>query len=178
VPPMTFVDIHYHRPPDRRTVFHQRLVHRTPDVLVTLMEETPLDRPVRVGGATVLEAGASVVWFTFPGAWHDIGRFHTRDGRFTGWYANVLTPVRFLDDTTWETTDLFLDVFLEPAGAVHLLDADELAEAEARGDVTAAQAAAAREEADRLVGLARSDAWPPPVVDRWPLERARAAADG
>ncbi|NIP82533.1 MAG: DUF402 domain-containing protein, partial [Gemmatimonadetes bacterium] len=70
----------------------------------------------------VLDTGAPAVWFTFPGAWHDIGRFHTRSGTYTGAYANILTPVQFLDERTWETTDLFLDVFVGLDGTVHLLD--------------------------------------------------------
>lgn len=173
---MTFVDIHYHRPPERRDTFHQRLVERTPETVVTYLERTPMERALRVDGRVVLEDGAPVVWFTFPGAWHDIGRFHDRKGRFTGIYANILTPVEFLDDATWSTTDLFLDVFVTPAGVAHLLDAHELAEAEAEGWIDAELAASARREADRLLALARAGHWPPPVVDRWTLERVRAAA--
>lgn len=175
---MAIVDIHYHRPPDRRDVFHQELVHRTPDVVVTYLEDTPMDRPLRVDGHVVLEAGSPVVWFTFPGAWHDIGRFHTTDGRYTGTYANILTPVRFLDTDTWETTDLFLDVFVTPAGEAFLLDSDELDRAVGEGWIDTALAAAARREADRLLALARDGLWPPAVAEAWTLDRAREAAGG
>lgn len=175
---MPFVDIHYHRPPDRRDVFHQQLVERAPDLVVTYLDRTPMSTPLHVQDRVVLEDGAPVVWLTFPGAWHDIGRFHDRQGRFTGIYANILTPVEFLDDHTWSTTDLFLDVFVAPDGEAHLLDADELAGAEAEGWIDAGLAMAARREADRLLALARAGHWPPPVVEQWTLERVRAGLRG
>jgi predicted RNA-binding protein associated with RNAse of E/G family len=172
------VRIRYRRPPDREDVFIQRLVQRTPDCVVTLMRHTPLAAPLHVGGRVILEDGAPVVWFTFPGAWHDIGRFHTAAGTFTGLYANILTPVRFLSAGEWETTDLFLDLWRDADGGVHVLDADELAAARAGAWIDAAAADAARREADRLVAAARAGAWPPSIVGAWPLERALAAAAG
>jgi predicted RNA-binding protein associated with RNAse of E/G family len=45
---------------------------------------------------------------------------------FTGYYANILTPVRFHSPLDWETTDLFLDVWLDADGSATLLDEDEL----------------------------------------------------
>lgn len=133
-----------------------------------------------VDGAAVLEPGAPVVWFTFPGARHDIGRFHTRDGRFTGCYADILTPIELQRGPDgvdgWRTTDLFLDVFLSRTGEVRLLDRNELEAAVARGWVDGPTARTAEEEADRLMAAARAGRWPPPVVDAWPLERARAVA--
>src|SRR5690606_17262536 len=98
------VRIHYLRPPDRARVYVQRLVHRAPDVVVTYVERTPLARTMVVDGEVALEPGAPAVWFTFPGAWHDIGRFHRLDGTFTGFYANVITPVEFVADDAWRTT--------------------------------------------------------------------------
>ncbi len=139
------------------------------------MPAAGVTRPTIVAGQTVLEPGSPVVWFTFPGARHDIGRFHTLDGEFTGCYANILTPVERHGDT-WRTTDLFLDVFLGLDGEVHILDRDELEEAVARGWVEEGTARDAEEEAGRLVEAARAGSWPPAIVDAWPLERAREAA--
>lgn len=130
-----------------------------------------------VAGQPVLEADSPAVWFTFPGQWHDIGRFHRPDGTFTGYYANILTPVSIERDV-WETTDLCLDIFVTPAGAIHLLDVDELKEAERAGWIGAELGERARAEADRLVRLARDGDWPPAVARDWTLDRARAAATG
>lgn len=169
------VRIHYQRPPDREQLFVQRFVHETPEVVVTLMEHTPLPRPMRIGGQTALEDGAPVVWFTFPGERHDIGRFHRADGSFTGLYANILTPVHFRTPRVWETTDLFLDVWLGPDGAPRILDGEELEEAVARGWLDEQTARTARTEANRIARAARAGAWPPPPVHEWTLERARRA---
>lgn len=173
---MTDVRIHYLRPPGRQELYTQKLVHRGDDVVVTLLERTPLRRPLRVGDAVVLEDGAPVVWFTFPGAWHDIGRFHRADGRFTGIYANILEPVRFLGPAEWEATDLFLDVWLGADGRAALLDEDELDEALAAGWIDAATGRRARAEAERLLAEAERGEWPPRVVEEWTLDAAQSAA--
>lgn len=167
------VHVHYHRPPDREEVFEQRVIAWTPDCVVTLLDAARLSRPMRIDGALALEAGSPIVWFTFPGAWHDIGRFHTADGAPTGLYANVLTPVAFEAPDRWRTTDLFLDVWRDARGAVQLLDEDELAAALGAGWIDDATAAAARAEAARILDGAERGTWPPPIVDAWTLERAR-----
>ena len=172
----TSVEIHYLRLPDRRTVFRQLLVHRTEQCLVTLMPATELARPVHAGDAVVLEPNAPAVWFTFPGLWHDIGCFHTADGRFTGYYANVLTPVEFRGPNEWETTDLFLDVWVgADDGSVVVLDEDELEAALRDGNIDGELADAARAETARVTAAAARGEWPPDIVRTWTLERARDA---
>ncbi|MCG6955466.1 MAG: DUF402 domain-containing protein [Gemmatimonadetes bacterium] len=166
------VRIHYLRPPQQMQVFDQRFVLDRDDVKVTLAEAMPFDAPMRIDGQVVLEHGSDVVWFTFPGLWHDIGRFHRADGTFTGIYANILTPPEMSDDE-WHTTDLYLDVWLPPGGTAVLLDADELDEALGREWIDGPTADRARAEADRLLDAARAGSWPPPVVNEWTLERCR-----
>ena len=168
------VRIHYRRPPDLAQVFDQAVVLERDDVIVTLADKIDFAPPMRIDGAVTLEHGSSVVWFTFPGAWHDIGRFHTADGTFTGYYANVLTPVE-IDGRTWNTTDLYLDVWLTPDGAVRVLDEEEFDEAVGRELVDPETAERARAEASSLVRRAEAGTWPPPVVKEWTLERALAA---
>lgn len=170
--------IHYLRPPDRLRIHEQWLVHDAPDVKVTLATDLALDAPVAVDGQPILEAGSDVVWFTFPGAWHDIGRFHDARGKFTGVYANVLTPVEIGEGHVWHTTDLFLDVWIPAGGEPAILDRDELDEAQERGWVDAATADRAEEEAETLTVWARQGSWPPGVVAAWTRERARAALEG
>jgi predicted RNA-binding protein associated with RNAse of E/G family len=174
---LTEVDIHYTRPPGRTTVFRQHVVQRTDDCVVTLLDHADIRRPVMVRGAAVLEPGAPVVWFTFPGHWHDVGRFHTADGRFTGMYANVLTPVEFITPAHWATTDLFLDVWVDEKGA-ELLDAEELNAALGERAVTSELADRARAEAAALIRAAGEGTWPPAICREWTLERARAKVHG
>ncbi len=167
------VRIHYHRPPDRLQVFEQLLVHDGQDVKVTLAEPVDFDPPLCIHDAVVLETGSPVVWFTFPGKWYDVGRFHRADGTFTGLYANLLTPPE-IHGLEWRTTDLFLDVWIPaPGNDACVLDEDELDEAVKKGWVTPETAVRVRREARRLVNGARERAWPPPVVYDWTLERCR-----
>ncbi len=134
-----------------------------------------MERTVYVGAAIILEPASPVVWFTFPGAWHDIGRFHRADGTFTGLYANILTPVEFADELTWSTTDLFLDIWF-PAGESTsvVLDREEFVEAVDRRWITETQQRAAEQEVQRIIEQYQQHAWPPREVTDWTLERARA----
>lgn len=169
------VRIVYRRPPDREETFVQEVIQRGDDVTVTFLPRTPLSRPMLVDGVAVLEAGSPVVWFTFPDRYHDIGRFHTAEGVYTGLYANVLTPVRMDDAGGWVTTDLFLDIWLPPGGEPAVLDRDELAEAVAHAWIAPEEAARAEAEAARIVDAHRRGGWPPAVVHHWTLERVREA---
>lgn len=167
------VTIRYRRLPDREQIFEQLLVEDAGEYVVTLLESAPLARPVVVDGRVVLEPGAPVVWFTYPGLRHDIGRFHLADGTPTGIYANVLTPVR-MEGLEWETTDLCLDVWAGVDGRVEILDREEFDEARNRGWIDEPTATAALEEATALARAAREGRWPPAHVREWDLERARA----
>ena len=173
------IEIVYRRPPDRVRIFRQQLVHSGDAGVVTYLEAAEVPGPVRDdAGRVILEPGAPIVWFTFAGAWHDIGRFHLADGSFTGLYANVLTPVE-MGGSRWDTTDLFLDVWLaQGAPTPSILDRDELDEAEREGWLDASTAERARREADRLCRLHEARAWPPPIVGEWTLALTRAALAG
>ena len=165
------VSIHYLRVPDRLRVYDQRVVVRRDDVVVTLSEPIETSAPLVTNGEVMLERGSLAVWFTFPGAWHDIGRFHRADGRFSGLYANILTPPE-MDGPVWRTTDLCLDIWWPSGGTLTLLDEDELEAAVRDGHLSQATARRARDEADGLVALAAAGAWPPPIVEEWTLERS------
>lgn len=167
------VHIHYLRPPDDRRVYTQHLLLDRDDVKVTLARDVDFDSPVRVHGRPVLEPGADAVWFTFPGRWHDIGRFHLADGTFTGLYANILTPPTFEEDgSVWTTTDLFLDLWIDRAGAISVLDREQLERAVRRDLLDPELAERARDEASNLQEAHRAGRWPPDVVYEWTRERA------
>ena len=169
------ITIRYGRLPDRISVFDQVIVEETAECIVTLIDRSILPRPVTAGGEVILEPHGPAVWFTYPGRWHDIGAFYLKDGTFTGYYANVLTPVR-IDGDRWETMDLCIDVWMAADGRVALLDEDEFDEAIERGWMDDDTARAAREEAEHLVAEARAGRWPSEHVRSWDLERARRAA--
>lgn len=172
------MDIHYQRPHKGATTFRQQVLEATAEAVVTFQPRTRLEGPVLVESEPILEPDSPAIWFTFPGTWHDIGLFHLADGRLTGVYANVLTPVELVGPTEWRTTDLYLDVWIPTAagGRPTVLDEDELSAARERGLVDEGVAERARQEAASLIDAAAAGTWPPPVVGQWNLPRARAAA--
>ena len=165
------VAIHYRRPPDHVSIYDQRVVHEAPDAIITLSDPLVLAEPITVNGDPGLEHGSRALWFTFPGVWHDIGRFHRADGTFTGVYANILTPL-VVEGPIWHTTDLWLDVWIRPGEPAVLLDEDEFDVGRLAGHIDEQTARRARNEADRLLALAGRGEWPPPLVQEWTLERA------
>lgn len=168
------VTIHYLRPPDHLQTFRQPIIHQSPEVIVTFSRNIRVSSPMELDGEVVLETRSDIVWFTFPRLWHDIGRFHNAAGAFTGFYANLLTPVEMLPGDVWRTTDLFLDIWMKPGQAPKLLDEDELQDALDAGALKAGVAQRARKEAARILEHAGGGAWPPPVVHEWTRERALA----
>jgi uncharacterized protein len=171
------VAIHYRRLPDGLRIYDQRIVIERDDVVITLSEPMQLSSPMIADGDVMLEGGSLAVWFTFPGAWHDIGRFHRADGTFTGLYANVITPP-VMDGRVWYTTDLFLDLWWPREGGAVLLDEDEFEEALRERHLDPDIARRARDEADRIMAGAAAGAWPPPIVEEWTLERSLRRLDG
>lgn len=170
-PPL--VRIHYLRAPDREQVYTQYLIHEEDGVKVTYARDLNLESPIRIAGDVVLETGSDAIWFTFPDAWHDIGIFHRADGSFTGTYANILTPCVFEEGGIWRTTDLFLDLWLDPTGHLLTLDEQDLNEAEVSGWVDPDTARRAWEEVRTLSAQAAAGLWPPGIVGEWSLARAR-----
>lgn len=169
------ISLRYHRPPDRTQTFRQLALERTESYAVTFLPAAPDSRPATVEGRVILEPGAPIVWVSYPGRWYDVGRFHLADGTFTGFYANILTPVA-MRPGRWETTDLALDVWLGADGDLRILDEDELDEALRRGWIDDDRADHARQEAAALVTAARQGTWPDPDVYAWTLDRALARA--
>lgn len=129
---------------------------------------------MKIGGRNVLEPGAPIIWFTFEGAWHDIGRFHTADGTFTGYYANVIKPVTIHNSENWECTDLYLDLWLGPDGAATVLDEDEFQLALTTGSIDVHTAQRARIEVEQVFAAATAGAWPPAIAREWTIERVNA----
>ncbi len=154
-------------------VYRQRVLESGASGIVTFQPDTPIRKPLTVGGDTILEPGAPAIWFTFPGLWHDIGLFHLADGTWTGLYANVLTPVEFDGPLSWTTTDLCLDVWVPSGQDAMVLDEAELDHAEKASLIDGALAARARKEAEDLCRGHRAGTWPPHIVGEWSLERAR-----
>ncbi|MDR7481283.1 MAG: DUF402 domain-containing protein [Armatimonadota bacterium] len=159
------------RPPDRRVSFTAHLLEATDQTIVVAHELFP-SRPLEYGGERVLEAGYWAVWFLFKGRPFDVGRVYRPEGTWTGYYVDVLEPVRWqgADPTTLEPlVDLFLDLWVAPDGRQAVLDEDEFAAAVDRGHLTRAQVARARSVLRDLTEATARGEFPPAVVREFAL---------
>jgi RimJ/RimL family protein N-acetyltransferase len=87
---------------------------------------------------------------TDPAAMHSVDLYWDESWAFLGWYVNLqapLTPSRH----GYDTTDLALDVWVEPDGTWSWKDEDDLAALVDRGVLDAAGAAAVRREGERVI---------------------------
>jgi len=149
----------YRRPGKGETVYHEQFVQEGAEAQVLLMD--PYDGPaIALDTTVILEPGAPLVWFVFPGAWYTIGRFHRADGTFTGWYGNLSTPVA-VTENDWSSTDLFLDLWLPARGPARWLDEDEFAEAVGAGVIDRWTAQKVKHERKAIQQLLDQGAWPP-----------------
>lgn len=157
----TLIRYHYHRPGKGTPVFDQWLVLERNDVSV-LLSESYAGADILIGGAVALARGAPSVWFVFPDAWRDVGRFHDAQGNFTGWYTNICTPVK-KDGVDWSSTDLVLDLWIPASGEPQWLDEDELLEVTASGVMDHWTHSRVQKERERIRALLAAGAWPPAV---------------
>lgn len=127
-------------------------------------------KPLVVGGEEVLAAGYQAVWFLYKGEPWDIARIYRPDGSWAGYYADVLEPVKWegADPRTLQpVVDLFLDLWITPAGEVLLLDEDELAAAIEDGWVSVERADWARQVARNMLQAVEWETFPPIEVRRY-----------
>lgn len=161
------------RPPGRERRHVQELLLDGNDLKVTLHRRPRQAAPREVAGAVVLEPGASLLWFTFPGRPWEVAAFHDGTGRLLGHYTNLIRPPE-IDDDVWRITDLFLDLWQPRDGEARLLDRGELDEARRRRWIDGAEADRVAELGRRLLERARHGSWPPDQVRRWTLEAVPA----
>ena len=112
-----------------------------------------------------------------PGAAHSV-EVHWADEtwRFKGWYVNLQDPLRRTEDG-FESTDYALDIVVDAEGRWSWKDEDDLVELVHARYLTEAQAAAVREEGERVIE--RIESWAPPFCDNWSTWRpAQAWIDG
>lgn len=166
--------IHYEytRPGKETKFYDQWLVHESESIVV-LFTERYAGPKLSIEGEQAMDVGGSILWFLFPGAWHDIGKFYLSDGTFTGWYTNLCTPWQANGDD-WSSTDLFLDHWISVAGKSVWLDEDEFEEACAKKLLTEDQQERTREQRDQIQQKINAKSWPPAEVEVMDLEEARA----
>ena len=136
---METVTLTYKRPPDRVNHFQQKLLYVDDDVIVTSQRVKP-SSPIIQYGEMVLGQDFPVVWFVFTGLWYDVGKVYNLNNEWTGYYCDVLKPVKRSTDVEgklecFEITDLFLDLWINPDGTYEIQDEDEFEDAVQNGAI-------------------------------------------
>ena len=138
---METVTLTYKRPPDRVNHFQQELLYLDDAVIVTSQRVKP-SSPIIQKGVPVLADNFAAVWFVFTGLWYDVGKVYNLENEWTGYYCDVLKPVKRSVDVNgklnrFEITDLFLDLWINPDGTYEIQDEDEFEEAVQKGAIDA-----------------------------------------
>ena len=112
---METITLTYKRLPDRVNYFQQELLYEDSEVIVTSQRIKP-SSPIVLNGETVLGDNFTAVWFVFTGLWYDIGKIYNLDNEWTGYYCDIMMPVKRSSDQ-FEIVDLFLDLWVSPDGS-------------------------------------------------------------
>jgi predicted RNA-binding protein associated with RNAse of E/G family len=142
------------------------LLHAANDIIVTAHQALP-SKPLQHLGEVVLDTGYWAVWFLFKNQPFDVGRFYRPDGTWTGYYVDVLEPVRWTgaDPATLQPmVDLFLDLWIAPTGHFVVLDEDEFEDAIEQKRLTQDQMVHARGVLRELIEATERGMFPPAVV--------------
>ena len=164
---MGTIELIYTRLPDRVSHFQQNLLYEDDNVIVTTQRIRP-SNPIVIDGVTVLGDDFTAVWFVFDGRWYDIGKIYNLDNQFTGYYCDIITPMK-RTETHFEITDLFLDLWVSPDGSYQIQDEDEFEAALQNNWIQTDLANQARTALQNLISEIESGVFPPEIVFRWEL---------
>ena len=162
---MQKIKLIYTRLPDRVSHFQQNLLHEDDEVIVTTQYLKP-SQPIVIDGVTVLGDNFNAVWFIFANRWYDIGKIYNLDNQFTGYYCDIILPMK-RTETHIEITDLFLDLWVSQDGSYQILDADEFESAIRNHRIQADLADQARKALQDVISEIESGAFPPKIVTDW-----------
>lgn len=117
-----------------------------------------------------MAGGYRAVWFLYKERPYDVGRVYRPDGAWTGYYVDILEPLRW-DGENPETlepiVDLFLDVWVAPGGSYRILDEDELEEALRQGAISEELADHAQATLRQVIEEIERGTFPPRRVIEW-----------
>ena len=138
---METITLTYKRPPNRVNYFQQQLLYVDDDVIVTSQRVKP-SSPIVQNGKIVLGDNFAVIWFVFTGLWYDVGKVYNLNNEWTGYYCDVMKPVKRSTNVegkldSFEITDLFLDLWINPDGTYQIQDEDEFEDAVRDGAIDA-----------------------------------------
>jgi len=162
---MQRLHLRYVRLPDNAKDLYDELVYRSDKIIVGRGRITS-EHSITFDGKLVLAAGYQIVYFDLMQKWFSVGKVKNVEGKHTGYYCDIVTPPRLMDDGGIELTDLFLDLWVSPDLRCRVLDEEELEEALSKGWITEKLYTKAKKELSRLVSLVEKKRFPPDSVKR------------
>ena len=168
---MEIITLTYKRLPDRVNHFQQQLLYVDDEVIVTSQRVKP-SSPIVQNGETVLADDFAAVWFVFTGLWYDVGKIYNLSNEWTGYYCDIMKPVKRSIDATgkldcFEITDLFLDLWINPDGTYEIQDEDEFEDAIRDGVIDTELAEKARDALSALIVEVETGKFPPQFVQKY-----------
>ncbi len=158
--PMPKLHLRYIRLPNQVSDLWSELVYRSKKVIVGKSEITSTHR-VKFDGEVVLAPGFKIFHFDLVGKWFDIGKIRDLNGKHTGYYCDIATPPKLLQDGGIELTDLFLDLWVSPDLRYKILDEEELEDAFCKGWIAKELHDKAKEQLKKLIGRVDQGSFPP-----------------
>jgi ribose-phosphate pyrophosphokinase len=165
---MREISLIYKRFSHKISRIEQQLIFENSDMMIT-KHRVKISTPFIINGDVVLDDGYWALWFTFWGKWHDIGKFYPPEEKFTGYYCDIITPMRRLSDSEIEITDLCLDLWISPDGNYTILDEDEFDEAVRSNWIDNSLIQRAKSELATLIESVKLGEFPPDFVKSYEL---------
>ena len=162
---METITLTYKRLPDRVNYFQQQLLYEDEKVIVTSQCIKP-SSPIVLKGETVLGDNFTAIWFVFTGLWYDIGKIYNLNNEWTGYYCDIMKPVKRSSDQ-FEIVDLFLDLWVSPDGSYAIQDEDEFENALEEGIIDNELAEKARNALNDLIDEVKAGRFPPEFVQQF-----------
>lgn len=154
------IHLRYIRLPDQVMDLYNDLIYKSEKVIVGRSQITSTNT-VTFDGEVVLAPGFQIIYFELIGKWFSIGKIRNLKGRHTGYYCDVVTPIRHLKDGVFELTDLFLDLWVSPYLKYKVLDEEELEAAYKKGWINKRLYEKAKLELKKLINLVKQGKFPP-----------------
>lgn len=157
--------VRFIRLPRQVLELYDELVYRSRSVVVGRSRVTS-SHSVSFDGEVVLARGFPITYFELMGKWYSVLKVRNLRGRHTGYYCDIATPPRLLEDGGIEFTDLFVDVWVSPDLRYKVLDEEELENAYTRGWISKRLYERAKKEVTNIANAIDRERFPPKHVKR------------